>query len=441
MGVTKHDQILEYIETLPVGEKISVRGIAKNLLVSEGTAYRAIKEAENIGLVSTIQRVGTIRIEKKLKENIERLSFGEVSKIIEGDILAGRKGLDKILKKFIIGAMTEENMLRYITSGSLMIVGDREGVQRLALENGAAVLLTGGFDVSEEILSLADEVEMPIIRTTYDTFTVATTINRAISDQMIKKDIMTVEDIQTPIERTVVLGVKDTLEDYQKISEKTGFTRFPVVNKTNRLVGIITSKDVVNKQATQPIEKIMTKDPRRAKRHMSVASIGHQMIWDGLEIIPVVEDDLTLIGIVSRRDVMKAMQLAQKQPQVSNTLSDQITDEVIEKDSKGLSDMPDYSFVVSPQMVNSMGTLSFGVLNQIISTVAKRTMRVKYQRNSVIEQMSLYYFKLIQIDSEIDLKPRIIDVGRRSAKMDVEVYIDNVIVAKAMIVCQLMEQA
>ena len=441
MGVTKHDQILEYIETLPVGEKISVRGIAKNLLVSEGTAYRAIKEAENIGLVSTIQRVGTIRIEKKLKENIERLSFGEVSKIIEGDILAGRKGLDKILKKFIIGAMTEENMLRYITSGSLMIVGDREGVQRLALENGAAVLLTGGFDVSEEILSLADEVEMPIIRTTYDTFTVATTINRAISDQMIKKDIMTVEDIQTPIERTVVLGVKDTLEDYQKISEKTGFTRFPVGNKTNRLVGIITSKDVVNKQATQPIEKIMTKDPRRAKRHMSVASIGHQMIWDGLEIIPVVEDDLTLIGIVSRRDVMKAMQLAQKQPQVSNTLSDQITDEVIEKDSKGLSDMPDYSFVVSPQMVNSMGTLSFGVLNQIISTVAKRTMRVKYQRNSVIEQMSLYYFKLIQIDSEIDLKPRIIDVGRRSAKMDVEVYIDNVIVAKAMIVCQLMEQA
>ncbi len=440
MGATKHDQILEYIETLPVGEKISVRGIAKNLSVSEGTAYRAIKEAENVGLVSTIQRVGTIRIEKKLKENIERLSFGEVSKIIEGDILAGRKGLDKILKKFIIGAMTEKNMLRYITSGSLMIVGDREGVQRLALENGAAVLLTGGFDVSEEILSLADEVEMPIIRTTYDTFTVATTINRAISDQMIKKDIMTVEDIQTPFERTVVMNVGDTLQDYQEISETTGFTRFPVVNKSNRLVGIITSKDVVNKQATQPIEKLMTKDPRKAKRHMSVASIGHQMIWDGLEIIPVVEDDLTLIGIVSRRDVMKAMQLAQKQPQVSNTLSDQITDEVIEKEGKEPTDIPEFSFVVTPQMVNSMGTLSFGVLNQIISTVGKRAMRVKYHRNSVIEQMSLYYFKLIQIDSEIDLKPRIIEVGRRSAKIDVEVYIDNIIVAKAMIVCQLMEQ-
>jgi predicted transcriptional regulator len=97
-----------------------------------------------------------------------------------------------------------------------MIVGDRTGVQRLALENGAAVLLTGGFDVSEDILSLADEVEMPIIRTTYDTFTVATTINRAISDQMIKKDIMTVKDIETPFEKTYYLNVKDTVEDYHR---------------------------------------------------------------------------------------------------------------------------------------------------------------------------------------------------------------------------------
>ena len=136
---TKHDQILAYIETLPVGERISVRLIAKNLQVSEGTAYRAIKEAENVGLVSTIQRVGTIRIERKMKEHFEKLTFGEVVKIIEGDILGGIAGLDKSLNKFIIGAMTEEAMLRYITPGSLMIVGNRVGAQRLALKNGAAV--------------------------------------------------------------------------------------------------------------------------------------------------------------------------------------------------------------------------------------------------------------------------------------------------------------
>ena len=118
---TKHEQIIQYIESMPVGEKLSVRTIAKNMGMSEGTAYRAIKEAENNGLVSTIERVGTIRIERKNKGNIETLSFGQISNIIEGDILGGRKGLDKTLSKFIIGAMQKDAIDRYISPGSLMI--------------------------------------------------------------------------------------------------------------------------------------------------------------------------------------------------------------------------------------------------------------------------------------------------------------------------------
>ena len=60
-------------------------------------------------------------------------------------------------------------------------------MQKLALENGATVLITGGFETSEEIAQLADRLGMPVLRTTYDTFTVATMINRALSDQLIKK--------------------------------------------------------------------------------------------------------------------------------------------------------------------------------------------------------------------------------------------------------------
>ncbi|MBR2009506.1 MAG: transcriptional regulator, partial [Peptococcaceae bacterium] len=47
MSATKHEQIIKYIESLPVGTKVSVRQVAKDLDVSEGTAYRAIKTAEN----------------------------------------------------------------------------------------------------------------------------------------------------------------------------------------------------------------------------------------------------------------------------------------------------------------------------------------------------------------------------------------------------------
>ncbi|MGX7243680.1 DRTGG domain-containing protein [Enterococcus quebecensis] len=437
---TKHDQILKYIEGLPIGDRISVRSIAKNLGVSEGTAYRAIKDAENIGLVSTIQRVGTIRIERKLKKHIEKLTFGEVVRIIEGDVLGGSAGLDKVLNKFVIGAMTEKAMTRYITPGSLMIVGNRQGVQKLALENGAAVLITGGFDTDIEIAELADELGMPVLRTTYDTFTVATMINRALSDQLIKKDIMLVSDIYTTLEKTNYLFSTNTIGDYQNLSEKTHHSRFPIVNKSLRLVGIVTAKDVLGKSETLTMDKVMTKDPIVVKKMMSVASVSHQMIWDGLEVMPVVEDDLSLVGFVSRQDVMKAMQLVQRQPQIADTISDQISGEVMPVEEGAKTGEPQFKFSVAPQMVNSVGTISFGVLSEIIANVTQRTMITNQRRNVLIEQMSLHYLRLIQLESELDIRPRVLEIGRRSAKLDIEVYLENALVAKAIVVCQVMER-
>lgn len=440
---TKHDLIIAHIESLPVGERISVRGIAKELDVSEGTAYRAIKDAESSGIVSTIQRVGTIRIERKLKKHIEKLTFAEVSKIVEGEVLGGSAGLEKDLNKFVIGAMEEKAMERYITPGSLMIVGNRTNVQKLALKEGAAVLITGGFETTPEIETIADEQALPIISTTYDTFTVATMINRALSDQLIKKDILLVGDIYMTLDKTQYLETTELVKDYKALSELTTHTRFPVVNKNRRVVGIVTAKDVLEKSEQQVIERIMTKDPRMAKKTMSVASVSHQMIWEGLEVMPVVTDDLSLLGIVTRQDIMKAMQLVQRQPQVSDTISDQIAGQIqmVEYDFEGNKlEQPEFHFIVTPQMVNELGTISFGVLSEIIASAAKRSLLINQRRNTWIEQVNLHYFRLIQLESEVVLRPKILEFGRRSAKLDIEIFIENSLVGKAIVVCQVMER-
>ena len=218
---TKHEQILQYIDGLPIGEKISVRQIAKAMSVSEGTAYRAIKEAENKGYVSTIERVGTIRIERKKKENIEKLTFAEVVNIVDGQVLGGRTGLHKTLNKFVIGAMKLEAMMRYTEAGNLLIVGNRTQAHELALKAGAAVLITGGFDAEDHIKKLADNLEIPVISTSYDTFTVATMINRAIYDQLIKKEIILVEDILTPLADTFYLKTTDKVSKWHEFNQQT----------------------------------------------------------------------------------------------------------------------------------------------------------------------------------------------------------------------------
>ena len=435
---SKHQQIIRYIESLPVGEKISVRSIAKNMEMSEGTAYRAIKEAENIGIVSTIERVGTIRIERKTKDNLEKLSFGEIIKIIEGEVFGGHDGLDKILNRFVIGAMTLDAMTRYIQPESLVIIGNREDAQLLALNQGAAVLITGGFQATPQLIQKADELKIPLMGTTYDTFTVASLINRAMTDQLIKKKIMIVADIYSDIENTNYLRMDQTVKEYRQLSEKTGNSRFPVINHSNRLVGVVSAKDILGKSDTLTMERVMTKNPSVSKLHASVASVAHSMIWNGLEMLPVVQDNMELIGIISRRDVMKAMQLTQRQPQVGNTFEDDVSEnlEIVEVNPTSAH----FSFTVTPQMTNNLGMLSFGVLCEVVSVASKEFIHRSQRRNTVIEQLEMHYLKMIPIESNISIQIQTLDNGRKVSKLDISVLLENSVVAKAIMSNQLMER-
>lgn len=435
--MTKHEQILQHIRSLEVGNKISVRHIAKELNVSEGTAYRAIKDAENQGLVSTIERVGTIRIEKKQKENIEKLTYAEIVNVVEGSVLGGRDGLYKTLNKFVIGAMKAEQMMRYVEAGNLLIVGNREQVHKLALEEGSAVLITGGFDTNEEVKQIADRLNLPIISTSYDTFTVATMINRAIYDQLIKKEIISVEDILIPIENTNFLTLSHTVEKWHELNNKTGHSRYPIVGEDLKLHGIVTAKDVMGITPFVEVEKIMTKQPITVTSGTSVASAAHMMIWEGIELLPVITKSKKLIGVISRQDVLKALQMIQRQPQVGDTIEDLVT-----RHFEDVSTPNEYAFQleVTPQMTNHLGTISYGVMTTIVTEAGSRVLRKHKKGELVVENITLFFIKPVQIDSVMYIRPQVLEVGRKFGKVDVELFHENQMVGKAMLMAQLIDR-
>ncbi len=371
---TKHEQILNYIEELPIGSKISVRLIAKDLNVSEGTAYRAIKEAENIGFVSTIERVGTIRIEKKKKENIEKLTFAEVVNIVDGQVLGGRSGLHKTLNKFVIGAMKLEAMMRYTDKGSLLIVGNRVKAQEKALNAGAAILITGGFDTTDHVKQLADQYELPVISCSYDTFTVAAMINRAIYDQLIKKEIIIVDDIYTPLDDTFVLKEGDTIAKWYALNNETKHSRYPVLDDEQRVVGIVTSKDIIGKSDTLRVDKVMTKHPISVQTTTSLASAAHTMVWQGIELLPVVDEHNVFQGVITRQDVIKGLQNNQRQPQIGETI-----DDIVQKQLHYDEELSTFSTEITPQMTNHLGSLSYGVFASLMTEVCNQILKQQKQ--------------------------------------------------------------
>lgn len=434
--MTKHEQIIQYIVKLSVGKKISVRQIAKTLNVSDGTAYRAIKAAEGQGLVSTIERVGTIRIEQKKKDDFEQLTYAEVINIVDGQVLGGREGLHKTLNKFLIGAMQIDDMKRYTEPDSLLIVGNRTRAHEMALNDGAAVLITGGFDTEESIKQLADEKNLPIISTSYDSFTVAEMINRAIYDQLIKKEIVFVEDIYTPSDEAFYLFESDTIERWYELNEMSRHSRYPVLDSQHHVVGMVTPKDIINEEKDVFIEKVMTKRPIVIQVKISLASVAHMMVWEGVEVLPVVAEDNTFKGVVSRKDVLKALQQVQRQPQVGDTLQDIITRNITSV--KG--DETTYEVNVIPQMTNQLGTLSNGVFTSLITEASSRLLKHLKKGNLVVENLTVYFLKPVPLDSRLTIKPNLLEAGRNYAKLDVCVHHERVIVGKGMIMAQLMDR-
>lgn len=418
--MSKHQEILTYLENLPVGKRVSVRSISNYLGVSDGTAYRAIKEAENRGIVETRPRSGTVRVQSK-KVVLEHLTYKEIVDITGSEVLAGEEGLEKEFNKFSIGAMTEENILRYLTEGGLLIVGDRTEIQLLALKNKNAVLVTGGFEVHSKVLKLANRLNIPVLRTNHDTYTVATMINRTLSNMQIKTDILTVEQVYRSSHDYGFLRDTDTVRDYLDLVRRNRTSRFPVINHQQILVGVVTMRDAGDKPPQTTLDKVMTRNVFMTGLSANIANISQHMIAEDFEMIPVIRNNKTLLGVITRRDIMEKM----SRSQISSlpTFSEQVSQKISREDEL-------FSVTVEPFMLEQNGVLANGVLSEILTRVTQQLM-MNSGRSLIIDQMLIYFFQAIQLDDLLKIKSQIVRQTRRLAIIDYDLFLEENLVAKA----------
>ncbi|MBM7565410.1 putative transcriptional regulator [Paenibacillus sacheonensis] len=435
---TKHERLMDYIRQLEIGTKLSVRTMADELEVSEGTAYKAIKEAESTGLVSTKERIGTVRIQRRSRETMDRLTFGEVVDIVQGELYGGASGLEKTLHKFVIGAMELEAMVRYIDAGSLLIVGNRQGAHRCALEQGAGVLITGGFGTNDDIKRLADELGLPIISSKHDTFTVASMINRAMFDRLIRQKIMLVEDIVTYSRPVETMRLGETKGDYVHLASRVGGTRFPVLDERGRVVGMMTAKDAEGADENQPVEKLMTRSPITAAPNIPIASAAHTMAAEGIDLLPIVDKNRKLLAAISRSEALEAMRYAGKQKESGETFDELISAGFEKKAFEG-GESFQYAGRITPQMSGTFGTISEGVLVTLMTQAARGFIRELGKRDYVIESMTTYFVRPIQLESEVVIQPTLLEMSRKSAKLEIELKDPGGVAAKALLAAQLID--
>ena len=435
MSSTKHSLLLEYIKSLKPNNKVSVRLLAREFKVSDGTAYRAIKEAEALGFVKTIPKVGTVRIETQEKKELKDLTLKEIKNITESTVLSGEKLLNYRFSNFLIGAMALEAIEKFLVDGCLFIVGNREDAQFKALKSGAHLLVTGGFSVSSDLVAYARENNLAILSTPFDTFTVASLLHQAVYERLKEKEILTAKDIM--VKKVYTLGQEQKVGDWYQLFLATGHSRFPVIDQENRVVGIITATDVAGAKEDEKIETLMSKNLIFAAPDTPSSHIARVMTWERIDIIPVIDEDKKLLGIISRQNIIEALQRYERQPQFGETLEDLIIKNFyVSEDSEGIY----LEGKINDFLINELGILSSTVLLSLSIFFANLLIRKKVKAGVVVNNFSLSLLAPLHYGELLKVRGNLLTLEKRYAKLEIDFYLEDKKTAKVLIDVRLIEK-
>ncbi len=106
------------------------------------------------------------------------------------------------------------------------------------------------------------------------------------------------------------LRAEDTLQDAWNLTAKYHISGVPIVDKNNRLVGIITNRDMrFEKDPSRPIGEVMTKENLvTARVGTSLKEAQAILQKHRIEKLPLVDDESHLKGLITIKDIEKSIE-------------------------------------------------------------------------------------------------------------------------------------
>jgi len=130
----------------------------------------------------------------------------------------------------------------------------------------------------------------------------------------------TVQDVMS---KPITIGPEATLSDVEALLEKHRFNALPVVDRAERLIGIVTSLDLLRafdfsedvilppyaEVMQRPVSQILTRDVQTVCPNTPLSRVLQKIVDTRNKSFPVLEGD-RVIGIVAREDVMLGLRRA-----------------------------------------------------------------------------------------------------------------------------------
>jgi IMP dehydrogenase len=109
------------------------------------------------------------------------------------------------------------------------------------------------------------------------------------------------------IQDPVTLHIDALLGDALQMMKKNNIGGIPVVDQNNKLQGIITNRDIrFEKNLNKPVKEIMTKEVVSTTNGKDLENAENMLQEYKIEKLPIVDNENKLIGLITYKDIIKA---------------------------------------------------------------------------------------------------------------------------------------
>lgn len=229
---------LDYDKIAPITSDLSL-GMALDLMKNNNlNSIAVVDENEKLSGIVTISDI--LETYMDVWDNtIIYKSNTQIDNIIDtlsGSPIYVSKSIKEFRGKLLVLSMNIETMEKYIEKDDIVICGDREDVQNFALEkNISLMIITGGGELSGDIIKKAKEKDISLITTPHDTFTTSRLIIQSIPVSY----VMTRDDLS-------IFDLDDLVEDVKAKMSQTRYRSYPVVDLNNNVIGLISRYHLIS---------------------------------------------------------------------------------------------------------------------------------------------------------------------------------------------------
>ena len=172
-----------------------------------------------------------------------RTQYRNIASAVSGTVITGNAHSYIQKGKVAVASSSKVLMSEFIKEDDLLIVGDRPDAQQYGIDaNVGCIVVCHNAPIADTIIRQAEKKQIVIIRTPFDTFTVARQINQSIP----VRHFMSREGL-------VTFKMRDYVDDVKEVMSRKKYRDFPVLDSKGNFLGFISRRRLLNCRKKQVI--------------------------------------------------------------------------------------------------------------------------------------------------------------------------------------------